>query len=60
MEHRHDLERILLDGLPELEREHVVAAMDSTTAAKLRRLRASGSDGTSALVEDDQTPRAVG
>jgi hypothetical protein len=53
MEHRHDLERILLDGLPDLEREHVIEAMDSTTAAKLRRLRAGGSDGAGELVEDD-------
>jgi hypothetical protein len=43
MEHRQDLERLLLDGLPDLERQHAVEAMDRTTAAKLRRKRASGS-----------------
>jgi hypothetical protein len=53
MEHRQDLERLLLDGLPEAERKHVIQAMDKTTAAKLRRKRASGSYGTSDLVEDD-------
>jgi hypothetical protein len=27
MEDRQDLERLLLDGLPELEREHVIEVM---------------------------------
>jgi hypothetical protein len=49
MEHRQDLERLLLDGLPELEREHVIKAMDKTTAAKLEHLRASDSDGGGTL-----------
>ena len=54
MEHRQDLERLLLDGLPDLEREHVVEVMEGTTAAKLRCLRDSGS-GTS-LDEEDEMP----
>jgi hypothetical protein len=51
MEHRQDLETLLLDGLPDLERQHVIQAMDRTTAAKLRRKRASGS-ATSSHKED--------
>jgi hypothetical protein len=53
MEHRQDLERLLLDGLPELERERVIEAMDRTTAAKLRHKRATGSDSRPPLAEDD-------
>ena len=57
MEHRHDLERLLLDGLPELEREHVMKVMDRTTAAKLRRKPAAGS-ATSGGHEEDGIPTA--
>jgi hypothetical protein len=54
MEHRQDLERLLLDGLPGLERKHVIQVMDATTAAKLRCLRESGSDSSGH--EDDAMP----
>jgi hypothetical protein len=37
MEHRSDLEDILLNGLPEQERRHVVKVMQQVTAEKLRR-----------------------
>ncbi len=52
MEYRQDLERLLLDGLPEIEREHVIEAMDRTTEEKLRHKRGSGSDAASGLVQD--------
>jgi hypothetical protein len=42
MEHRSDLEDILLAGLPDQERRHVVQMMQQVTAAKLRRKRAEG------------------
>jgi hypothetical protein len=40
MEHRSDLENILLNGLPEQERHHVVKIMQQVTTGKLQRLRA--------------------
>lgn len=40
MEHRLDLERLLLDGLPHQERVHVAKVMRKVTAEKTRRLRA--------------------
>jgi hypothetical protein len=42
MEHRSDLEDILLNGLPEQERRHVVKVMQQVTAAKLRVKRSEG------------------
>ena len=41
MEHRTDLEEILLSGLPEDERDHVVKAIREASATKLARLRAN-------------------
>jgi hypothetical protein len=40
VEHRLDLEEILLSGLSEDEREHVVEAINDESEAKLQRLRA--------------------
>ena len=42
MEHRSDLEDLLLDGLPEQERRQVVKTMRQVTEAKLRRKQAAG------------------
>jgi hypothetical protein len=39
VEHRDDLEQLLLAGLPDAEREHVEDAMTQATEAKLRRTR---------------------
>jgi hypothetical protein len=39
MEHRTDLERILLDGLPEQEREQTIESMQRNTAKKLAYLQ---------------------
>jgi hypothetical protein len=39
MEHRTDLEDILLNGLPEQERHHVVRVMAQVNAEKLRYKR---------------------
>ena len=39
MEHRQDLETILLNGLPEQERRHVVKVMQRVTEERLRRKR---------------------
>lgn len=44
MEHRDDLENLLMDGLPEAERRHVADAIDRTNAEKLQELRDSGPD----------------
>jgi hypothetical protein len=40
VEHRHDLEEILLSGLPDDERQHVIEIINGETEAKLERLRA--------------------
>jgi hypothetical protein len=40
MEHRLDLEQLLLAGLPEHERQHVVTTIRETDSEKLRRIRA--------------------
>jgi hypothetical protein len=40
MEHRLDLEQLLLAGLPEGERQDVIKAIRETDAKKLRRIRA--------------------
>jgi hypothetical protein len=45
MEHRFDLENILLNGLPEKERRHVVKVMRHVTEKKLQRLKAEGVRG---------------
>ncbi len=39
MEHRQDLEQILLDGLPEDERRQTLESMERARQAKLERLR---------------------
>ncbi len=54
MEDRQDLETLLLDGLPEREREHVIEAIDSTNAETLRRMRASGPDDASDGQPDEE------
>jgi len=40
MEHRQDLEDLLMSGLPPVEQQHVAQTMRAVTAAKLRRKRA--------------------
>lgn len=55
MEDRQDLETLLLDGLPDREREHVIEAIDSTNAEMLRRMRAGGPDDAA----DDQPDEEV-
>ena len=42
MEHRLDLEHLLLNGLPEQERRHVAKVMRQVTEKKLQRLQAEG------------------
>jgi hypothetical protein len=42
VEHRHDLEEILLSGLSDDEREHVVETMNETSEVEFHRLRAAG------------------
>jgi hypothetical protein len=39
MEHRFELQDILLRGLPEQERQHVVRVMEQVTADKRRHLQ---------------------
>jgi hypothetical protein len=41
MEHRDDLEHVLLSGLPEDERRETIESMTEATASKLARLRAT-------------------
>jgi hypothetical protein len=40
MEHRQDLEDLLMSGLPATEQQQVAKAIREVTAAKLRRKRA--------------------
>jgi hypothetical protein len=40
VEHRHDLEEILLSGLPDDERQHVVEIINKDDESKLHELRA--------------------
>jgi hypothetical protein len=42
MEHRNDLAEILLSGLPDDERNHVVEVINQADAEKLRRKREQG------------------
>jgi hypothetical protein len=42
MESRDDLERLLLEGLPEDERRLTLASMEHATEVKLARLRQNG------------------
>jgi uncharacterized protein (DUF1684 family) len=42
VEHRRDLEDILLSGLPDDEREHVVEIITETSDAEFHRLRTAG------------------
>ena len=44
MEHRTELEELLLAGLPPVEREHVVDVIRLTSADTLRRLREKNAD----------------
>jgi hypothetical protein len=44
MEYRNDLADVLLNGLPDDEREQVIAAISQVDAAKPRRKRAVGAD----------------
>lgn len=48
MEYRDDLANILLSGLPDDERHHVVEVIHQTDAEKLRRKRAAGVPAPSA------------
>jgi hypothetical protein len=40
VEHRHDLEEILLSGLPDDERRHVIEIINKDDESKLQELRA--------------------
>jgi hypothetical protein len=44
MEYRNDLADVLLNGLPDDEREQVIATISQVDAEKLRRKRAAGAD----------------
>ena len=44
MEHRTELEELLLAGLPPAERQHVVEVIRLTSADVLRRLREKNAD----------------
>jgi hypothetical protein len=44
MEYRNDLADILLNGLPDDEREQVIATISQVDAEKLRRKREAGAD----------------
>jgi hypothetical protein len=55
MEHRFELQDILLRGLPEQERQHVVRVMEQVTADKRRHLqsRDTPDNGTINLVDSE-------
>jgi hypothetical protein len=52
MEYRNDLADVLLNGLPDDEREQVIATISQVDAEKLRRKRAARADGGVADVTD--------
>ncbi len=52
MEHRDDLEQLLLSGLPEDERRQVQQSMEQATRIKLERLRQGRSPEMDWLDED--------
>jgi hypothetical protein len=54
MESRDDLERLLLEGLPEDERQLTLASMEHATEAKLARLRRDG------LEDQDESSAGLG
>jgi hypothetical protein len=56
MEHRHDLEQILLNGLPEDERRQTIDSMTEATAAKLAHLRSTTWQSTSDIAESSGRP----
>ena len=53
MEHRDDLEQLLLSGLPEDERRQVQQSMEQATRIKLERLR-QGRSPEMDWLNDDQ------
>ena len=57
MEHRTDLEDILLSGLPAAERDHVVRVIGQTSAEKLAHLRTVGERDIQR--EDERIRRAL-
>ena len=52
MEHRDDLEQLLLSGLPEDERRQVQQSMEQATRIKLERLRQGRSPEMDSLNDD--------
>jgi hypothetical protein len=52
MEYRNDLANVLLNGLPDDEREQVIATIGQVDAEKLRRKRAEGADEGAVDVTD--------
>ena len=59
MEHRNDLEDILLNGLPENERQQVVSTMRRVTSERLRILQSEGLRSNTpvpGLYADDSRP----
>ncbi len=69
MEYRNDLADVLLNGLPDDEREKVIATIGQVDAEKLRRIRAAGpgegdvsefdSDDSSDDIDDEDRPVKV-
>lgn len=52
MEHRDDLEQLLLDGLPSVEREHVRQVIRQGDVEKLRRKRGEVDEPESSGYDD--------
>ena len=52
MEYRNDLASVLLSGLPEDERDHVVRVIHQVDAEKLRRKRAEVIDLSSVELQE--------
>jgi hypothetical protein len=53
MEYRNDLADVLLNGLPDDEREQVIATISQVDAEKLRRKRAAGDEGVLDITDLD-------
>jgi hypothetical protein len=56
MEHRFELQDILLRGLPEQERQHVVRVMEQVTAEKRRHLQSQDTSDNRTINLVDSEP----
>ena len=59
MDDRHDLERILLDGLSDEDRRQTLASISAATAEKLAHLRSLGDGGNDCAATESSADEHV-